>query len=97
MFVTGDRIVAGKSTLLVLTPLKREDLSMECQQGRAGQCALDQGLYRSRFRSSLHPLLVRMKGSFVCQALGSRVGTELTINSEAVMSEMCSHGRTHTV
>lgn len=81
VFVTGDRIVAGKSTLLVLTPLKREDFSMECQEGRTGQCALDQGLYRSRFQFSLHPLLVRMKDSFVCQALGSQVSTELTINS----------------
>lgn len=36
MFVSEDRIVTGKSTLLLLTLLKREDLSMESQEGRAG-------------------------------------------------------------
>ena len=41
MSVSEDRIVAGNSTLLLLTLLNREDLSMESQEGRAGQRALD--------------------------------------------------------
>lgn len=41
VFLSEDRVVAGKSTLPILTPLKREDLSMEFQEGRVGQCTLD--------------------------------------------------------